>query len=65
MKTKSRQEITDAFEMCDFNNDGKNCHKCPYRDTRWNGAWIDENDFKCWQELVNDILKLLKENIND
>lgn len=55
-----KEDIIKALEICDANYDGKACEECPYRDERWNGAWIDEEGVECWQELHKDAADLLK-----
>lgn len=55
-----REEIVKALEICDANYDGKVCRECPYRDERWNGAWVDETGVECWQEMRKDAADLLK-----
>ena len=55
----SRQEAIDALKICDNNEDGINCHKCPLRDKRWNGAWQDD-ETNCYTKLMRDSAKLLE-----
>lgn len=55
----SRQVAIDALKICDNNEDGINCHKCPLRDERWNGAWQD-NETNCYTKLMRDSAKLLE-----
>ncbi len=53
------KDIIKALSICDFNEAGKNCAKCPYRDKRWNGAW--ENDkTDCRYKMIHDASKRLK-----
>lgn len=54
----SIEEAIYALQICDLNEEQKNCHKCPLRDKRWNGAWVnDETD--CCHELMQISAKLL------
>ena len=55
----SRQAAIDALKICDNNEDGINCHKCPLRDERWDGAWQD-NETNCYRKLMRDSAKLLE-----
>ena len=55
----SIQDAIDALKICDNNEDGINCHKCPLRDERWNGAWED-NETNCYTKLMRDSAKLLE-----
>lgn len=55
----SRQDAIDALKICDSNEDGINCHKCPLRDERWDGAWQD-NETNCYRKLMRDSAKLLE-----
>lgn len=55
----SRQDAIDALKICDNNEDGINCHKCPLRDKRWDGAWQDD-ETNCYTKLMRDSAKLLE-----
>lgn len=55
----SRQDAIDALKICDNNEDGINCYKCPLRDERWDGAWYDE-ETNCYTKLMRDSAKLLE-----
>lgn len=55
----SRQDAIDALKICDNNEDGINCHKCPLRDERWDGAWQDD-ETNCYTKLMRDSAKLLE-----
>lgn len=55
----SRQNAIDALKICDNNEDGINCHKCPLRDERWDGAWQDD-ETNCYTKLMRDSAKLLE-----
>ena len=55
----SRQDAIDALKICDNNEDGINCYKCPLRDERWDGAWQDD-ETNCYTKLMRDSAKLLE-----
>lgn len=55
----SRQQAIEALKICDNNEDGINCHKCPLRDVRWDGAWQDD-ETNCYTKLMRDSAKLLE-----
>ena len=55
----SRQDAIDALKICDNNEDGINCHKCPLRDKRWDGAWQDD-ETNCYTKMMRDSAKLLE-----
>ena len=55
----SRQAAIDALKICDNNEDGINCYKCPLRDERWDGAWQDD-ETNCYTKLMRDSAKLLE-----
>ena len=55
----SRSDAIDALKICDNNEDGINCHKCPLRDKRWDGAWQDD-ETNCYTKLMRDSAKLLE-----
>lgn len=55
----SSEEASFALEICDLNDPGKNCHQCPMRDKRWDGAWED-GETDCVHELMRISAKLLK-----
>ena len=55
----SRQAAVDALKICDNNEDGINCHKCPLRDERWDGAWQDD-ETNCYTKLMRESAKLLE-----
>lgn len=55
----SEAEAIDALKICDNNEDGTNCHKCPLRDERWDGAWRDD-ETTCYTKLMRDSAKLLE-----
>ena len=57
--TINRQDAIDALKICDANYDGANCHKCPLRDERWDGAWQDIVT-NCHETLMRDSAKLLE-----
>lgn len=54
----SRQDAVDALKICDNNESGINCHKCPLRDERWDGAW-ENDETNCYTKLMRDSAKLL------
>lgn len=54
----SRQDAIDALKICDNNEDGINCSKCPLRDERWDGAWEDD-ETNCYRKLMRDSAELL------
>lgn len=54
----SRQDAIDALKICDNNDDGINCYKCPLRDKRWDGAWKNEETY-CYKKLMRDSAELL------
>ena len=54
----SRQAAIDALKICDNNEDGINCYKCPLRDERWDGAWQDD-ETSCYRKLMRDSAELL------
>ena len=57
------KNIIEALEICDLNEEGINCIKCPFRDERWNGAW--ENDkTKCYKELFKIASFALKNQVD-
>lgn len=60
-----REEIIKALEICDANFEGKVCKECPYRDERWNGAWIDDTGVECWQEMHADAAELLQDDAEE
>ena len=59
----SSEEASFALEICDLNDPGKNCHQCPMRDKRWDGAWED-GETDCVHELMRISAKLLKPKIH-
>lgn len=54
----SIQDAIDALKICDNNEDGINCYKCPLRDERWDGAWQDD-ETSCYRKLMRDSAELL------
>lgn len=52
------QAAIDALKICDNNEDGINCYKCPLRDERWDGAWQDD-ETSCYRKLMRDSAELL------
>jgi hypothetical protein len=54
----SRQDAIEALKICDNNEDGINCYKCPLRDERWDGAWEDD-ETNCYRKLMRDSAELL------
>ena len=59
----SRQQAIEALKICDNNEDGINCHKCPLRDERWDGAWQDD-ETTCYRKLMRDSAELLSAQPN-
>ena len=61
--TISRQEAIEALSICN-NEYGINCHKCPIRDKRWDGSWLDyDNEIACYEKLMRDSAKLLADAV--
>jgi hypothetical protein len=60
----NRQDAINALKICDANYDGMNCHKCPLRDKRWNGAWRDD-ETNCYEKLMRDSAKMLEPNSSE
>ena len=59
----SRQQAIEALKICDNNEDGINCYKCPLRDARWDGAWQDD-ETSCYRKLMRDSAELLSAQPN-
>lgn len=55
-----RERIIRALKICDFNDEGVACKKCPIKDDGFNGAWSDE-DGSCYQHLMREAAELLSE----
>lgn len=58
MELIDKQYAIDALKICDNNEDGINCYKCPIRDKRWDGAWQDDETI-CYRKLMRDSAELL------
>ena len=56
--TISRRDAIEALKICDNNEDGINCYKCPLRDERWDGAW-ENDETNCYRKLMRDSAELL------
>lgn len=55
-----RRKVIKAVTICDYNNDGDRCKECPYRDTDWDGAWVDDaTGESCYDVVRRDTLELL------
>jgi len=58
------KKVIKALKICDGNDAGIVCKKCPYRDKRWDGAWVEDNTGRnCYDKLRKDAVKLLRESI--